>query len=70
MQPRNPFGPEDTSEELSGTDVEDEEFDVGPGTKVAISAQGYADDTYMLALSLLALLAVLAATSKWLQAAG
>ena len=39
---------------------------MGPGTEIAISAEGYADDTYMLALRLLALLAMLAATSKWL----
>ena len=43
---------------------------MGPGTKVAISAEGYSDKTYMLALSLLALLAMLAANSKWLQPTG
>ena len=70
IQPRNLFGSEDTSNELSGTDVEDEESDVSLGAKVTISAEGYAKDTYMLALSVLALLAMLVATSKWLKATG
>ena len=44
IQPRNLFGAEDTSDESSGTDVE--ESDVGPGAKVNISAEGCADNTY------------------------
>ena len=70
IQPRNLFGSGETSDESSSTDAEDEESDVGPGTGVAISAEGYADDTYMLALSLLALLAMLAVTGKWHQTTG
>ena len=38
---------------------------MGPRAKVTTSAERYADNTYMLALSVLALLAMLAATGKW-----
>ena len=40
---------------------------MAPGMQVAIWAEGYADDTYMLAMHLLPLLAMLALTSMWLQ---
>ena len=44
--------------------------DAAPGVEVTISAEGYADDTYMLTLRLLSILAMLVATSKWLKLTG
>ena len=41
---------------------------MGSGPKVTISAEGYTYGTYMLVVSVLALRAKLAATSKWLKA--
>ena len=59
-----------TSDEGSEDAKEVAPKEVAPGTQVAISAEGYADDTYMLAMYLLSLLAMLAATSRWLQLTG
>ena len=44
--------------------------DAALGLEAATSAEGYTDDTYMLTLSLLSRLAMLAATSKWLELTG
>ena len=49
IQRRNLFGSGDASDDPSGTDVEDQELDAGPGTKVAISVEGYLEDAYKLA---------------------
>ena len=38
--------------------------------EIDISAEGYADDTYMLTIHLLSLLAMLVATNKWLKVTG
>ena len=47
-----------------------DEEDAAPGSQATISAEGYADDTYMITAYLLSLLAMLAATSKWLTLTG
>ena len=69
--PRNLFssGSEDGASDgarVSDEGSEDAE-DAAPGSQAAISAEGYTDDTYMLTIYLLSLLAMLAATSKWLK---
>ena len=72
--PRNLFGADsedgasDDARALEEGSVDAE--DVAPGSQAAISAEGYADDTYMLTVYLLSLLAMLAATSKWLKLTG
>ena len=43
---------------------------VAPRSQAVISAEGYTDDTYMLAIYIPSLLAMLAATSKWLKLTG
>ena len=73
MAPRNLFGPgyeDNASEGTSATDDEVATEDAAPGVEITISVEGYADDTYMLTVKLLSLLAMLVATSKWLQLTG
>ena len=73
MQPRNLFGTDSddvASEGASSTDSERGSEDIAPGVGLNISAEGYADDTYMLTIHLVSLLAMLVATSKWLQLTG
>ena len=69
--PRNLFGSGSEDRVSDGARASDEGSedaeDVAPGAQAAISAEGYADDTYMLTMYLLSLLAMLAATSKWLK---
>ena len=72
--PRNLFraGIEDSAsdETRMSDDGQEDAEDTALGTKIAGSAEGYADDTYMLAMHLLSLLALLAATSRRLQVTG
>ena len=73
IQPRNLLGADsgDTaSEDTSSTDSEHDSNDAAPGVEIDISAEGSADDTYMLTIRLLSLLAMLVATSKWLKLTG
>ena len=76
LYPRNLFGPDTEigpSEDVAvtgGADQESAEDPLEPGVEITISAEGYADDTYMMTVCLLYLLAMLAATSKWLQLTG
>ena len=73
MQPRNLFGAdsEDTaSEDTSSADSEHDSDGAAPGVEINISAEGTADNTYMLTIRLLSLLAMLVATSRWLQVTG
>ena len=73
MQPRNLFRTDSddvASEGASSGDTEQISEDVAPGVELNISAKGYADDTYMLTIRLVSLLAMLVATSKWLQLTG
>ena len=60
IQPRNLFGADgedNASEDTSSTDSEHDSNDASPGVELDISAEGYADDTYMLTVRLLSLLA-------------
>ena len=73
IQPRNLFGADDedaASDDTGSTDSGQSRSDAAPGAEIQISAEGYADDTYMLAIHLLSLLAMLVATSKWLKLTG
>ena len=63
-------GEDSVSEGTSATEDEGVTEDAAPGVEITISAEGYADDTYMLTVTLLSLLAMLVATSKWLQLTG
>ena len=70
IRPRNLFGADsgdDASDDTSSTDSERDSNNAAPGVEIDISAEGYADDTYMLTVHLLSLLAMLVATSKWLK---
>ena len=55
---------------MGSTDSEQGNADVASGVEIAISAEGYTHDTYMLIIRLLSLLAMLVATSKWLRLTG
>ena len=44
--------------------------DAAPGVEVRISAEGYADDTYMLAMCIMTLQLMLLATGQWVQLTG
>ena len=70
MQPRVLF--EDHSDGSQSTGAEEEETDdeCAPRVEVQFSAEGYADDTYMLALCLASLTMMLVATSKWVCLTG
>ena len=72
--PRNLFGTDSLDGASDSTHMSEEgsvdEVDAAPGSRATISAEGYADDTYMLTAYLLSLLAMLAATSKWLTLTG
>ena len=72
--PRNLFGADSEDGASDGTHMSDEGSldaeDAAPGSEATISAEGYADDTYMLTVYLLSLLAMLAATNKWLTLTG
>ena len=73
LAPRNLFGPREedgTSGEASVTEDDDATEDAAPGVEITISAKGCADDTYMLAVVLLSLLAMLVATIKWVKLTG
>ena len=73
IQPRNLFGADDedaASDDNGSTDSGQNSNDAPPGVEVEISAEGYADDTYMLTIHLLSLLTPLVATSKWLKLTG
>ena len=66
--PRNRFGADSVDGASDNTHMSKEGSvdaeDAAPGSQATISAEGYADDTYMLTVYLLSLLAMLAATSK------
>ena len=73
IQPRNLFGAHNedaASDDTGSTDSGQNSNDAAPGVEVEISAEGYADDTYMLAIHLLSLLTMLVATSNWLKLTG
>ena len=73
LAPRNLFGPGDEDSASEGTSATQDAGvteDAAPGVEMTIYAEGYADDTYMLIITLLLLLAMLVATSKWLQLTG
>ena len=63
-------GEDSASEGTSATEDEGVTEDAAPGVEITISAEGYADDTYMLTVTVMSLLALLVATSKWLQLRG
>ena len=44
--------------------------DAAPGVEVRISAEGYVDDTYMLAMCIMTLQLMLLATGQWVQLTG
>ena len=64
------FGSDAVSAGSGNTEPGDEEADAAPGVEIAISTEGYAYDTYMLAFSLPSLLAMLALMSKRLRIIG
>ena len=69
--PRNLLGSDNVSDGARASYGESEDAeDVALGAQVAISAEGYRDDTYMLAMYLLSMVAMLAATSRWLRLPG
>ena len=72
--PRNLFSTDSLDGASDSTHMSEEgsvdEEDAAPGSRATISAEGYADNTYMLTAYLLSLLAMLAATSKWLTLTG
>ena len=73
IQPRNLFGADDgdaASDDTGSTDSRQSSNDAAPGVEIEISAKGYGEDTYMLAIHLLSLLTMLVATSKWLKLMG
>ena len=73
LAPRNLFGPREedsTREEASATEDDDATEDAAPGVEITISAEGYADDTYMLTVALLSLVAMVVAANKWLKLTG
>ena len=56
-----------TREDASATEDDNATEDAALGVEITVSAEGYADDTYMLMVALLSLLSMLVATSKWLK---
>ena len=73
IQTRNMFGADDedaASIDTRSTDSGQNISDAAPGVEIEISAEGYVDDTYMLAIHLLSLLTMLVAISKWLKLTG
>ena len=73
MEPRNLFGTDndDVASKLASSEASEQgSEDVALGVDLNIAAEDYADDTYMLTIRLVSLLAMLVATSKWLQLTG
>ena len=58
------------SDGASSADNGQDSKDAAPGVEIDISDEDCADDTYMLTIHLLSLLAMLVATSKWLKLTG
>ena len=67
MRPRVLFEDQSDEGQPLETELEEAEDECAPGVEVRISAEGYADDTYMLALSIVSLTLMLAATSHWVR---
>ena len=64
-------GNEDAGSDDNGSpDSGQERSDAAPGVQLEFSAEGYVDDTYMLAIHLLSLLTMLVAPTKWLKLTG
>ena len=73
IQLRNLFGAGDddaASDDTGSAESGQNSNDAAPQVGVAISAEGYADDTYMIASHLLPVLTMLVPTSKWLKITG
>ena len=69
LQPRVLFEDTDDSSATS-EDAGHGDDDAAPGVEVRISAEGYADDTYMLAMCIMTLQLMLLATGQWVQLTG
>ena len=69
LRPRVPFDEMDDSSATS-EDARQGGDDAAPGVEVRISAEGYTDDTYMLAMCIMTLHLMLLATGQWVQLTG
>ena len=69
LRPRVLFDDADDSSATS-EDTGHGDDDAPPGVEVRISAEGYADDTYMLAMCIMTLQLMLLATGQWVQLTG
>ena len=70
MRPRVLFEDQSDEGQPTMTEPEEAEDECAPGVEVHISAEGYADDTYMVAVSIVSLALMLAATSQWVRLTG
>ena len=74
IQPRVLFSPGSDSsadeDEASSHGGGDQSEDMAPGTTVKISAEGYVDDTYMLAICAMTPMLMLRATGQWTTLTG
>ena len=74
-EPLSPLRPRvllDETDDSSATseDAGHGDGDAAPGVEVRISAEGYTDDTYMLAMCIMTLQLMLLATGQWVQLTG
>ena len=74
IEPRVLFSPDRVSsageDDARSHDDEDLDETMAPGTRMEISAEGYADDMYMLPLCAMSLVMMLQATGRWITLMG